>query len=69
MAKRKTFAAMTFAQRVAVRREMLKEAEFQISHNFPAMPKGAVKVKAYKFVEESIQKEMQNGRQHIATSR
>lgn len=58
MGKRKTFKTMQTDERLAVRREMVKEAEFLIRHNFPAMSPGTVRLKAYKFVEDSLQKEI-----------
>ena len=60
MAKRKTFKTMDTDERLAVRREMVKEAEALIRHNFPNISKGAVRVKAYKFVEDSLAKEFKD---------
>ena len=50
---------MTFAQRVAVRREMVKEAESLIRQNCPSLTAGAVRIQAYKFIEDSFAKEFQ----------
>ena len=60
MAKRKTFKTMDTDERLAVRREMVKEAEALIRHNFPDMRLGTVRIRAHQFVEDSIAKEFGN---------
>lgn len=60
MAKRKTIQTMNFAERVAVRKEMIEQAESMLRQRYPAMTRGAVRVKAFKFVEDSLAKEFQH---------
>ena len=57
MAKRKTIQTMNLSERIAVRKEMVTQAENLIRQQYPAMSPGAVRVKAFKFVEASLAKE------------
>ena len=58
MAKRKTFKTMEADERLAVRREMVKQAETLFRKRFPSMTAGTVRIKAYQFVEDSLKKEI-----------
>ena len=58
MRKRKTSKTMELDERLAVRREMVRQAERILRENYPAMGPGAIRIKAHKFVEDSLAKEI-----------
>jgi len=59
MAKRKTIQTMTAEERLQVRKEMVRQATEMIWKQNPSITPGALRVKAYKFVESSLSKEFQ----------
>ena len=58
MPKRKTFQTMSLSERLLLRSEMVSQAERLIREQYPTMRRGAVRVKAYSFVEASLAKEI-----------